>query len=138
MRGDEYASLGLGLGDGNGDDLSDGGKPGARGGVPPSDGVGVPTRGNCHGAGDARRMIVWLLRIGGDEAGELLVRCRQRTSRTSLSSVLPSRSVLLEIRAEMRSAWSSSRMFSSFRRVEWRLAVIRNGHHSILDAYLEG
>ena len=104
MSGEEYASLGLGLGDGNGEDLSDGGKQGAKGGVPLSDGVGVPTRGNCHGAGEARRIMVWLLRIGGDEAGEHLVRCRQSTSRTSLSKALPSRSVLLAIRVEIRSA----------------------------------
>ena len=74
------------------------------GGVPPSEGDGVPTRANCHGAGEARRITVWLWRMGGDEAGELFVRWRQSTSKTSFSRLVPSRSVLLEMRAEIRSA----------------------------------
>lgn len=61
MSGDEYANLGLGLGEGKGLALpmNDGENPGgAIGGVPPMLGVGVPTRANCHGAGEALRTIV--------------------------------------------------------------------------------
>lgn len=39
--------------------MNDGENPGgAIGGVPPMLGVGVPTRANCHGAGEALRTIV--------------------------------------------------------------------------------
>lgn len=71
------------------------------------------TRANCHGAGEALRMIVWVWRMGGEDVGEVLVRWRHNTSRTSFSRTVPSKEVLLRIRSEIRSAWSSSRMLSS-------------------------
>lgn len=106
MSGELYASLGLGLGDGKGDTRIDAGNAEPIGGVPLSDGVGVDTLGNCHGAGDDRRMMVWLLRKGGDDVGDPLLRWRHNTSRTSFSSAPPSSggSVLLAMSSEMRSA----------------------------------
>lgn len=90
----------------------DWGNPGAIGGVPPSEGVGVDTRLNCHGAGDALLMIVWLLRMGGEDVGDVLLRCRQSTSKTSFSSALPSKcgDDFIAMSILMRSAWSSSKM----------------------------
>lgn len=113
ISGVEYASRGLGRGDGNGELRSDGGKAFGIGGVPLSDGVGVAIRVNCHGAGEGRRMMVWLFLTRGDEAGEVFVRCRHRTSITSFSRLLAVSDVLLAISDDMRSAWSSSRMLSS-------------------------
>lgn len=106
-----YASRGLGRGEGNGDPRIEGGNPAPSGGVPPREGVGVDPLANCHRAGEALRTMVWVLR-SGDDAGDVLVRCRHSTSRTSFSSALPSNGgdAFCAMRSEMRSAWSSSRM----------------------------
>lgn len=90
------------------------------------EGVGVLTRANCHGAGEALRMIVWVWRMGGEEVGEVLVRWRHKTSSTSFSRAVPSNEVLLRIRSEMRSAWSSSRMLSSVGSKKRRTMVSRS------------